>query len=150
MLCKIFFFNSCIQAGGQRFLIRKVNESDTDDTEISEDLQHQIGTADALATKIQKINLQKNKDPRSKSNRYALQFQRESNSELKEMKEQARKPLKYATQEDLEVNDDCFEGYEFPVRPNWTYEMSKEQVEANEQRYFFVSRFIFTIFEHII
>lgn len=88
---------------------------------------------------IQKVNEQPSKSPNNRSNRYVLQFHRETPKELKEMKEEAKKPLKYAALSDLEISDDYFVGYDVPKRPKWSYEMSKEQLEANENRYFFVS-----------
>lgn len=114
-------------------IIRRVNDESTDVSEGSE--------AHPLVENIQKINLQPLRDPRSKSNRYVLQFHTESPKELKALKEEARTELKYKTEEDLELSDDFFTGYDFPKRPDWTYEMSKEQLEANENRYFFVSHF---------
>lgn len=93
----------------------------------------------SAAHNIQKINVQPERDPRSKSNRYVLQFHRETNKELKEAREEARKSLSYVTEKGFEIGDNYFEGYNFPKRPRWTYEMSKEQVDANENKYFFVS-----------
>lgn len=121
-----------------RNLIRKV-ENDTDDTEISEDL----GGSSSLGETVQRINIQPHLDSRSKSNRYVLQFHKETNKQLKEMREEARKSLSYVSEAQLEISDEFFEGYDFPIRPKWTYEMSKEQVDANENRYFFVSPFLF-------
>lgn len=88
---------------------------------------------------MEKINLQPTKDPRSKANRYVLQFHRETGKELREMKEEALKELVPCRPEELELADNYFVGYEFPKRPKWTYEMSKEQLDSNENRYFFVS-----------
>lgn len=96
------------------------------------------GTSSVIEN-VQKINLQPQKDARSKINRYVLQFHRESNKELKEAREEARKSLTYASDVEMEIGDEYFEGYNFPKRPKWTYEMSKEQVDANENKYFFVS-----------
>lgn len=119
-------------------MIRKLQDEDTDDTEVSEGLKQQIQDSSSdILENVQKINLQSSKDPRSKSNRYVLQFHRETNKQLKEMKEEARRSLSYKEPKDLEVSDDFFEGYDFPKRPKWTYEMSKEQVDANENKYFF-------------
>uniref|UniRef100_A0A336LYH6 Guanine nucleotide-binding protein-like 1 n=1 Tax=Culicoides sonorensis TaxID=179676 RepID=A0A336LYH6_CULSO len=117
-----------------RNLIRKV-ENDTDDTEISEDLANAVGSS--LGETVQKINLQPNLDSRSKSNRYVLQFHKETNKQLKEMREEARKSLEYVSEKELEVGDEYFKGYDFPKRPQWSFAMSKEQVDANENKYFF-------------
>lgn len=86
---------------------------------------------------IQKINMQPLKDPRSKANRYVLQFHNESAKEIRELREKAYQGLEYATEEQIEIDDSYFEGYDFPVRPTWNYQMSKDQVCANEERYFF-------------
>lgn len=59
------------------------------------------------------------------------------------MREEAFKALNYVTEAQLEVDDKFFEGYTIPTRPEWTYMMSKEQVELNEKKYFFVSKFKF-------
>lgn len=55
------------------------------------------------------------------------------------MKEEARRSLEYKEPKELEISDDFFEGYDFPKRPKWTFEMSKEQIDSNENKYFFVS-----------
>lgn len=72
--------------------------------------------------------------------RYALQFYRESEKELKERKELARKELKSVSETSLEINlDDYFEpALDFPKRPPWNFEMSREELESREQRYFTV------------
>lgn len=60
---------------------------------------------------------------------------------MKERKEAARKELVPVPEEGLEINlDDYFEpALEFPKRPPWNFEMSREQLEAREQKYFTVS-----------
>lgn len=86
---------------------------------------------------IQKINFQPSISRRN-ANRYALQFHRETVKELKAMKEAARKPIEFKMRSALEVGCDYFDGYDFPVRPKWDYNMSKEQLDRNENRYFTV------------
>jgi hypothetical protein len=114
-------------------VIRKLrDESEEASTEASE-------TSVPFVESIQKINIQPFRDPRSKSNRYVLQFHTETPKELKAMKEEARKSLNYASEEDLEIGDDYFNDYDLPKRPNWDYNMSKDQLESQENRYFFVS-----------
>jgi hypothetical protein len=51
-----------------------------------------------------------------KANRYVLQFHRETNKELKEMREEARNPIVTLSEIDKEVGDDYFVGYDFPMR----------------------------------
>lgn len=92
-----------------------------------------------MEKKVQQINIQ----PLSKSNRYLLKFHKETNVQLKEMREEACKSLNYVSEAQLEVDDKFFDGYTIPTRPKWTYLMSKEQVDLNEKRYFFVSKFEF-------
>lgn len=88
---------------------------------------------------IQKINFQAGQSSNnSNANRYALQFYKESDKQLSKMREDSRKALNYLTGRDLEVDHSYFDGCDFPIRPSWTYEMSKEQLERNENRYFTV------------
>lgn len=76
---------------------------------------------------------------RRNANRYALQFHRETVKEMKAMKEAARKPIEFILRSDLEIGCEYFDGYDFPKRPKWSYDMSKEQLDRNENRYFTVS-----------
>ncbi|XP_055539613.1 guanine nucleotide-binding protein-like 1 [Wyeomyia smithii] len=112
-------------------IIRKLRDEESSD--ISEDSDFPR----SFCENIEKINLQPIKDPRSKANRYVLQFHRETGKELREMKEDALKALIALRDEDLEIGDYYFTGYDFPKRPKWNFEMSKEQLDANENRYFF-------------
>lgn len=114
-------------------VIRKLRDESEDVSESSESVSA------PLIDNIQRINLQPFRDPRSKSNRYVLQFHSESPKELKAMREEARSSLNYATEEELEIGDNFYEGYDIPKRPEWTHEMSKAQLEAKENNYFFVS-----------
>lgn len=86
---------------------------------------------------IQKINYQPSVSRRN-TNRYALSFHRESEKEIKAQKEAARKPIQFTKRSDLEIGDEYFQEHDFPIRPKWTYDMSKEQVDRNENRYFTV------------
>lgn len=61
------------------------------------------------------------------------------------MKEDALKTLASCRAEDLEIGEYYFSGYDFPKRPKWNFEMSKEQLDANENRYFFVSCLAFNL-----
>ncbi|KAG8293308.1 Guanine nucleotide-binding-like protein 1 [Homalodisca vitripennis] len=69
---------------------------------------------------------------------YALQFYRETEAELKKRKELARKELVPAPETALEINlDDYFDpGLDFPKRPPWNFNMSREELDSREQRYF--------------
>uniref|UniRef100_U5ENI0 Guanine nucleotide-binding protein-like 1 n=1 Tax=Corethrella appendiculata TaxID=1370023 RepID=U5ENI0_9DIPT len=114
-------------------LIRNVKGEDDSTSDINDDSDYPKSIVD----NVQKINIQPCKDPRSKSNRYVLQFHRETSKELKEMKAAASKSLQYVCDKDMEIGDNYFNGYDFPKRPEWTFQMSKEQLDANENRYFF-------------
>lgn len=113
-------------------LIRKIR----DDTE-SDSVSEVSESTGRVVENIQKINLQPLKDPRSKSNRYVLQFHTETPKESRELLEKARQSLEYITEEGREIDDSFFDGYDFPKRPKWNYQMSKEILMGNEERYFF-------------
>lgn len=77
------------------------------------------------------------KDNRNRSNRYVLQFHVETPKEIKLLREQARQSLSYVNEIDMEIGDGFFDGYDFPKRPPWSFQMRKENLLANEERYFF-------------
>lgn len=88
---------------------------------------------------IQKLNEPSTaRSGRAKPNRYALQFYRETESELRERKEAARKQLVKVPEKALEINlDDYFDPVlDFPKRPAWDFAMSREELEAKEHEYF--------------
>lgn len=73
-------------------------------------------------------------------NRYRLQFDRESKSEIEARKKAAQEPLQFVAQETLEVSLETTykpgSVLDMPKRPPWNYNMSKEQVERSEQTMF--------------
>ncbi|KAM0725204.1 Guanine nucleotide-binding protein-like 1 [Formica fusca] len=84
---------------------------------------------------VQKIN----KQPRDKSsrNRYALQFFQETNEELRKRKEQALRSIEPVSLKDQEISDNYFPpGFDIPKRPPWDFNMTREQLDIREQRYF--------------
>lgn len=107
-------------------------DSTTDESDAAAGAAKPIGDSN-----IQKINFQPSISRRN-ANRYALQFHRETVKELKAMKELARKPIEFKMRSALEVGCDYFDGYDFPVRPKWSFNMAKEQLDRNENRYFTV------------
>lgn len=107
------------------------------DSELDDDNDNNRQPASINDGSIQKINFQ-SRNTASNSNRYALQFYKETEKQLRKMREESRKPIRPATDKDLEFNDRFFDGYDFPRRPGWTYAMSKEQLDRNENRYFTV------------
>ncbi|XP_017795828.1 PREDICTED: guanine nucleotide-binding protein-like 1 isoform X1 [Habropoda laboriosa] len=85
---------------------------------------------------IQKINKQP-KDDNSSKNRYALQFFQESKEELMKRKELGRSTIEPLSLKDQEVSDNYFPPeIDMPKRPPWDFNMSKDQLELREQRYF--------------
>ncbi|XP_076179653.1 nucleostemin 4 isoform X2 [Ptiloglossa arizonensis] len=85
---------------------------------------------------IQKINKQP-KDDNSSNSRYALQFFQESKEELMKRREQANDSITRLSYEEQEVADEYFPPeIDMPKRPSWDYNMSKEQLELREQKYF--------------
>lgn len=88
---------------------------------------------------VQKINKQPVEDYKSSRNRYVLQFFQESKEELRKRKEQALKSIKPVSLKAQEVSDNYFpSGIDMPKRPPWNFDMTKEQLEMKEQRYFTV------------
>lgn len=75
-------------------------------------------------------------------NRFNLHFLRDSPEELKQLKRNASKPLAYKREEELEMDiEDVYKPsspLDMPIRPNWSYEMTKEQLEEHERKYFSV------------
>ncbi|XP_066437651.1 guanine nucleotide-binding protein-like 1 [Eleutherodactylus coqui] len=74
-------------------------------------------------------------------NRYRLQFERESREEIERRKKLAReKILEPVVETDLEVDIEKIyrpgSVLDFPKRPAWSYEMSKEAVLSQEERAF--------------
>ncbi|GAB1868182.1 Guanine nucleotide-binding protein-like 1 [Camponotus japonicus] len=85
---------------------------------------------------VQKINKQP-RDNKSSRNRYTLQFFQETNEELRKRKEQALKSIEPVSLEDQEISDNYFPpGIDMPKRPPWDFNMTKEQLDIREQRYF--------------
>lgn len=74
--------------------------------------------------------------------RYALQFHRETEAEIRERKEAARKGLVPVQEKDLEIDSDIFftPDLDFPTRPPWNHNMTPAELDAREHRYFTVSQ----------
>ncbi|XP_030383049.1 guanine nucleotide-binding protein-like 1 [Scaptodrosophila lebanonensis] len=69
-------------------------------------------------------------------NRYNLQFYQESKKQLDLMKQEGFKPLQALSPQEREIDDRFFKDSSFPVRPAWSLDSSKEQLDRNENRYF--------------
>ena len=70
--------------------------------------------------------------------KYDLIFQRDSNIDIAERREKARKVYEKVSKEELERDSAYYfpPSCDFPQRPKWDSSMSKAQVEANEAKYF--------------
>lgn len=70
-----------------------------------------------------------------------MQFYKETKQELEERKKDAFMSLNMCKEVDLEIKlEDYFpSGMDFPKRPPWDFSMSKEELDAHENRYFTVS-----------
>jgi hypothetical protein len=72
--------------------------------------------------------------------RYRLHFQRESRDEIDRRKKLAQLPIKRLPEESLEIPIEQIyrpgSALDLPIRPAWTYDMTKEQLEQQEQTYF--------------
>ncbi|TMW42856.1 hypothetical protein DOY81_012062 [Sarcophaga bullata] len=69
-------------------------------------------------------------------NRYNLYFYQESRKELERLKLEGLKPYSPATPLQREIDASFYEGYDFPIRPDWTYDMDKVTLDRNENKYF--------------
>lgn len=74
-------------------------------------------------------------------NRYNLCFYQESKKEMERLKLEGLKPFNPATPEQREINANFYEGYDFPTRPEWSFDMDKATLDRNENKYFRVSSF---------
>ncbi|CAF0855442.1 unnamed protein product [Rotaria sordida] len=83
-------------------------------------------------------------------NRYRLHFQRESRDEIDRRKKLAQLPLEKLPEESLEIPIEQIyrpgSALDMPIRPAWTYNMTKEQLEQQEQTYF--NNYLEKIFEN--
>jgi hypothetical protein len=74
--------------------------------------------------------------------RFNLQFLKESPEELRRHKKTASKPLELKGENELEIEiEDVYKpeyNLDIPIRPAWSYGMSKEQVDRQERDYFSV------------
>ncbi|XP_055837376.1 guanine nucleotide-binding protein-like 1 isoform X1 [Episyrphus balteatus] len=110
--------------GTQPRLLKTAYDS-YDDDETTEDTE-----------KVQEVNAQPSRGRNKNVNRYNLKFYHETEKELKEMMEELFKPLAKANPKDREVDDSYFKNYDFPIRPEWNYKMSKDILDMNENSYF--------------
>lgn len=69
-----------------------------------------------------------------------MHFHRETESEIRERKEAARRAINPVSPSGLEIAIENFfmKELDFPKRPPWEYDMSVKQLEEREHRYFTV------------
>ncbi|KAK6627312.1 hypothetical protein RUM44_009789 [Polyplax serrata] len=71
-------------------------------------------------------------------NRYVLQFYKESKAEINDKKLEAQKSLQMVGEKEMEIDSKDFfpQGIDFPRRPPWNFNMSRDELNAREHRYF--------------
>ena len=117
------------------------NESTADEEESAQESTIVGAIGGQSSTKgVKQINVQKGLDKNKDVNRYALKFFEESQEEIRERRENSRKPFEFLTENQLEVSvEEVFTAdsrLDMPKRPEWRSEWSTAQLEANEQKYF--------------
>lgn len=118
------------------------NSADTEGEEESEIGEKSLdkNTAAAIKLHYQPVSHLQDKNRKHDPNRYRLQFDRESKGEIEARKKAAQEPLKYVSEEHLEVSLETTykpgSVLDMPKRPPWKYSMSKEQVERTEREMF--------------
>ncbi|KAH3803047.1 guanine nucleotide-binding protein-like 1 [Dreissena polymorpha] len=72
------------------------------------------------------------------ANRYRLHFFQEDRANIEAKKKRARQPYRQLPEHEMEVDFDADleTAMDIPIRPAWYYSQSKQQVEANEEKYF--------------
>lgn len=71
--------------------------------------------------------------------RYVLQFRRETEAEITKRKEDARKEIIPVSEHELEFDPTlyfCGDELGFPIRPKWSPDMTREQLDSYEYSYF--------------
>lgn len=91
-------------------------------------------SSSGVLPEIRKINFQPSREGRT--NRYAFHFYQDSEKKLREMKLDGRRAVDILPKTALEIDDRYFTGYDFPKRPDWTFSMSKEQLDQSENKSF--------------
>ncbi|KAJ8973127.1 hypothetical protein NQ317_001557 [Molorchus minor] len=101
-------------------------------------LLQSYGDVDEASSSIQKVNLQPTKGNKAVPNRYALHFFTETKEEIAHRKELARHSLEMKQETDLEINGDDYydKSLDFPKRPTWNFQLTKQELDAQENKYF--------------
>uniref|UniRef100_A0A1B0ASA8 Guanine nucleotide-binding protein-like 1 n=1 Tax=Glossina palpalis gambiensis TaxID=67801 RepID=A0A1B0ASA8_9MUSC len=115
--------------GNQKYL-RVQNDVD-DDGETTEDTELSVRKLMLKPTTNSQYSA-RNKN----ANRYNLCFYQESKRELERLKLEGLKTYQSAQPKQREMDAAFFEGYDFPIRPGWSYQISKSILDRNENKYF--------------
>ena len=99
---------------------------------------------DGSAVSVRKINHQPESATRSSKrydpNRYMLHFKSDTSEEVEKGKALARESISYLPEEACEIDlDEIYKPgtvLDMPKRPNWSHQLTKEQLNANEESYF--------------
>ncbi|XP_032374571.1 guanine nucleotide-binding protein-like 1 [Etheostoma spectabile] len=102
--------------------------------------ERQSDTSDSETTDVRRINQQPfGREGRYDPNRFRLHFEKESKEEVEKRKKLAReKVLQPVLDKELEISiNDIFpsdKGLGFPLRPPWSYEMTRENLLRKEEK----------------
>lgn len=132
---------SCKRKKEQIALKRQINKSNLilrrkssdDDSEGNGSGEYEYGK---FLSNVKSVNKQPSNSTNRNPNKYNLQFHEESKKEVQQMKKEALLPFQKIQDDDMEIDDNYFRGYDFPKRPKWDHNMSKESLSQNENRYF--------------
>lgn len=109
---------------------RKRNEFENDSDSDGNDI-HQENI------RIKRINEQPSEKVNANRNRFNLHFMKETVEEINERKKDASRGLVKREENELEYELDCNSDYlDLPLRPKWSYEMSKDELDKQEIEYF--------------
>ncbi|KAM4580018.1 guanine nucleotide-binding protein-like 1 [Odontesthes bonariensis] len=102
--------------------------------------ERQSDTSDSETTDVRRMNQQpSSREGRYDPNRFRLHFEKESKEEVERRKKLAMDTvLQPVSDKELEVDiNDIYpseKGLSFPLRPSWTYEMSRESLLRKEEK----------------
>ena len=127
-------------ANSEDYFTENEESSATEVYQLNKDRKAVLEPGEFNSENIYKLNAQPNQSNKD-ANRYALQFYKESDEQMRRMKAEAAKEFKRLSEEDLEIKDELYETalketIPFPKRPEWSKKHSKEKLLTNEQLYF--------------
>ncbi|RMZ92943.1 guanine nucleotide-binding -like 1, partial [Brachionus plicatilis] len=120
---------------------RKRNKDlDTSSSDIEPDFETQTANLNARRPIRNLINPEiGDSQQENNRNKFKLLFLKESPEEIKRRKAEASKKLTIKSESDLEVDiEDVYNQsspLDIPIRPKWSYDMTKEQLDQQEKKY---------------